>query len=334
MISVIMPCYNEEGTIKQVLEALLAQDVPPETFELVLADGMSTDGTRDRIAAFQQSHPELDLRLVDNPQRSIPSGLNRAIEATNGDPIIRLDAHSIPYPDYLRRCVEVLEDTGASNVGGIWEIRPCLDHWVARSIAEAAAHPLGAGDARYRIGGKPGPVETVPFGAFRREWVERVGPFNEEMLTNEDYEYNTRIRAAGGLIWFDPSIRSVYFARSSLTDLARQYWRYGYWKARMLTAYPRSLRWRQSLPPLFVFSTLVLGTASIFWNVALLLLGLQWVVYLAVLLSAGVVSSIQKKAPALIIGLPIAILIMHLGWGAGFLMSLLSSKSRSGNEER
>ncbi|MEJ2013945.1 MAG: glycosyltransferase family 2 protein, partial [Anaerolineales bacterium] len=248
------------------------------------------------------------------------------------DTFVRLDAHSIPYPDYLRRCVEVLEETGASNVGGIWEIEPRVDTGMARAIAEAASHPLGAGDARYRIGGEAGPVETVPFGAFRREWIERVGPFNERMLTNEDYEYNTRIREAGGTIWFDPSIRSVYFARSSLADLARQYWRYGYWKARMLAVYPRSLRWRQALPPLFVLSTLLLVAVGVFSKVALLLLGVQWFVYASILLSAGLVSSIRNKTPWFIIGLPLAILTMHLSWGAGFLLSLPGSRLGQGDE--
>jgi glycosyltransferase involved in cell wall biosynthesis len=304
----------------------------PERFEVIIADGMSTDSTCDRIDEFQRNHSELNHRLVENPERSIPSALNRAIETSHGDPIIRLDAHSIPSPDYLRRCVEVLEATGATNVGGVWEIRPRFDTWMARSIATAASHPLGAGDARYRIGGKAGPVDTVPFGAFRREWVERVGPFNEEMLSNEDYEYNTRIRQAGGLVWFDPSIRSIYFARASLIDLARQYWRYGYWKARMLVDFPGSLRWRQVLPPLFVLTTIGLGLAGAFWSPARALLGVQWALYGAVLLSAGLIRAFQAKSPGMILGLPLAITTMHSGWGAGFLVSLAQMLFGAGHD--
>lgn len=331
MISVIIPCYNEEETITQLLEALLAQDVSTDKYEVIIADGMSTDGTRDRIAEFHKNHPERKLKLVDNPERSIPSGLNRAIEASCGDPVIRLDAHSIPYPDYLRRCVEVLEETGAGNVGGIWEIKSRLDNWFAKSIAGAASNPLGAGDARYRIGGKAGPVDTVPFGAFRREWIESVGPFNERMFTNEDYEYNTRIREAGGLIWFDPSIRSIYYARSTLSELARQYWRYGFWKARMLATFPRSLRWRQILPPLFVLSTLCLGLAGTLSQPARYLLGVQWALYIPVLVMAGVFSALKSMSAGMILGLPLAILTMHLSWGAGFLVSLV--KLKIGNED-
>jgi len=318
MISVIIPCYNEEDTIGKVLQALLDQVLTSDAFEVVIADGQSTDRTLNRIAEFHQKHPELNLRVVENTERTIPSGLNIAIEASKGDPIIRLDAHSIPYPDYVRRCVEALEETGASNVGGQWEIRPQVMGWMAHSIAEAASHPLGAGDARYRIGGKAGRVDTVPFGAFRREWIKRVGPFNEKMLTNEDYEYNTRIREAGGLVWFDPSIRSIYYARSTLSELARQYWRYGFWKSRMLVNFPGSIRWRQFLPPLFVFAALCLGTAGIFWQLPRYLLGVQWAIYGVVLIAAGLASAVKTGSPGLIAGLPLALLTMHLSWGAGF----------------
>jgi succinoglycan biosynthesis protein ExoA len=323
MISVIIPCYNEEDTIVKVLSALLGQDIPSSAFEVIIADGRSTDATMDRIASFHSEHPEINLRIVENPERTIPSGLNTAIGASAGDTIVRLDAHSIPYPNYLRRCVEVLEETGAGNVGGIWEIKPRVDTWIARSIAKAASHPLGAGDARYRVGGQAGPVDTVPFGAFPRKWIDRIGPFNEKMLTNEDYEYNTRIRQANGLIWFDPSIRSTYFARSTFLELARQYWRYGYWKARMLAKFPGSLRWRQLLPPLFIFVTLSLGFAGFFWRPSLLILGVQWAVYGLFLFLTGAASGLKVGSPGMAAGLPLAILIMHLSWGTGFLVSLM-----------
>src|SRR3989304_7761914 len=120
---------------------------------------------------------------------------------------------------------------------------------MARPIAAAASPPLGAGDAGYRVGSQAGEVDTVPFGAFRREWLERVGGYDESLQTNEDYELNVRLRRAGGKIWFDPSIRSVYYARSDLAQLWRQYYRYGFWKARMLLRYPGSIRWRPALPP-------------------------------------------------------------------------------------
>ncbi|MCK5054167.1 MAG: glycosyltransferase, partial [Anaerolineales bacterium] len=268
-------------------------------------------------------HPELNIRLIDNPQRIIPAALNAAIEAAEGDVIIRLDAHSAPKPDYVERCLTVLEETGAANAGGVWEIQPGAETWMARAIAAAASHPLGAGDAHYRISGEPGPVDTVPFGAFRKEWLERVGPFNEELLTNEDYEYNVRIRKAGGVVWFDPSIRSIYFARSGLRSLARQYWRYGFWKVRMLRRYPETLRWRQALPPIFVLSTVILAALIFHWPLARLLLTAQLCAYLLITLFAALLESIRKKDKGLIIGFPPAIWTMHIAWGSGFLWSLL-----------
>ncbi|MFQ5944209.1 MAG: glycosyltransferase family 2 protein, partial [Anaerolineales bacterium] len=245
VVSVIVPSYNESATIKGLLEGLIEQSYELEHLEMVIADGGSTDGTVDVINEFRLQHPELNLRIVHNPDHTIPAGLNTAISEASGSTIVRLDAHSRPNVDYIERSLETLATTRAANVGGIWEILPSGDGWISRSIASAAASWLGAGDARYRVGGEAGPVDTVPFGAYPKEWLDKVGPFDETLLTNEDYEYNHRIRQAGGVVWFDPSIRSQYFARSSLSALARQYARYGFWKARMVVRHPQSVRLRQ-----------------------------------------------------------------------------------------
>jgi len=321
-VSIIVPCYNEAGTIELLLKAIQQQTFARSAFEVVLADGMSTDGTREAIDRFRQKHPDLTIRLVDNPKRVIPAALNRALEQARGDVIIRLDAHSIPQPDYLERCVGLLAATGAANAGGVWDIRPSGEGWLARAIAVAAAHPLGAGGARYRTGGRPGEVDTVPFGAFRREWVERVGRFNERLHTNEDYEFNVRLRKAGGKIWFDPSIRSTYFARGDLASLGRQYGRYGFWKARMLADHLDTLRWRQALPPLFVLSLLILVILVPFWRAAILLLGVELAVYALALLAAGLQAAIRRRDAMLFVGLPLAIGTMHVSWGGAFLWGL------------
>ncbi len=327
-VSIIVPCFNEVRTITKLFEAILRQSYPLESIEVVVADGKSDDGTRDAIQKYATHHPEMSIRLVDNPERIIPAALNAAIQAASGKVIVRIDAHSAPRPDYVDRCLAVLEETGAANVGGVWEIQPGADTWLARAIAAAASHPLGAGDARYRISGEPGPVDTVPFGAFRREWLERVGPFNEELLTNEDYEYNVRIRNAGGLIWFDPSIRSIYYARPDLRSLAHQYWRYGFWKVRMLRLYPHTLRWRQALPPIFVLSAVILTTLAFLFQLARLLLAVQLGAYLLVTSFAGLLESIRRKDMGLILGFPPAIWTMHFSWGTGFLWSALKGSLR------
>jgi glycosyltransferase involved in cell wall biosynthesis len=322
-VSIIIPCYNEQSTVRPLLEAIYAQTYPRADLEVVIADGMSTDRTRQEIAAFADSHPDLHIAVVDNPKRYIPAALNVALNEAHGELIVRLDAHSWPYPDYVERCVADLETGLGENVGGIWEIRPGAQTWVAKSIAAAASHPLGVGDALYRHTDKPAYVDTVPFGAFRRELLALVGFFDECLLTNEDYEFNARIRARGGKIWLNPAIRSVYFARSTFGSLAQQYWRYGYWKYRMLKRFPQTVRWRQGLPPLFVLSLLGLGLLGIFWSGFWVLLGVEALLYVSVLAAAGFRSAWKRREGYLAQGLPLAVSIMHFAWGSGFLWSMI-----------
>ena len=321
-VSVIIPCYNEEATIGLVLDALYHQTFPRDRFEVVIADGMSSDATRSVISEFHLNHPGLYITVVDNVARTIPSGLNLAIRNSSGRYIIRLDAHSIPDHVYITTCVELLNAGAGDNVGGMWIIKPGGEDWQARSIAEAATHPLAVGDARYRLGGEAQAVETVPFGAYRRDLISKIGGYNEALLTNEDYEFNVRIRQAGGVIWFDPKLWTTYIARSNFRELARQYWRYGYWKARMIKNYPSTLRWRQLLPPSFVLSILVLFLVGILVPYAWILLAIEIGVYLLVLLLVGTIGSIQKKSVGFALGLPVAISTMHVSWGTAFLYSL------------
>ncbi len=322
-VSVIVPCLNEQATIRLLLEAIYAQTYPRPDLEVVIADGMSTDGTRAEIAAFAAAHPDLAVTVVDNPPGSIPAALNRAMQQARGDILLRLDAHSMPYPDYVERCVADLEAGLGENVGGVWEIRPGGPGWLAESIAAAAAHPLGAGDALYRHATRPAYVDTVPFGAFKRELLALVGFFDESLLTNEDYEFNVRLRRSGGRIWLDPAIRSVYLARPTLGALARQYFRYGFWKWRMLRRYPGSLRWRQGLPPLFVLSLLGGALLAVFLPLFRPLLAAEILLYAAVLLAAGLQAAWQRRKIFLAVGLPAAIAVMHLAWGTGFLSSMI-----------
>jgi glycosyltransferase involved in cell wall biosynthesis len=324
-VSVIVPCYNEQSTIRLLLDALHQQTYPRANMEVIVSDGMSQDRTREAVAAFQKDFPDLEVRLVDNPLRNIPSGVNRGIEASHGDLIVRFDGHAKPYPDYVENCVKAHGEGRGANVGGVWEIRPGSDTWIAKSIAVAAAHPLGVGDALYRHTKQAAEVDTVPFGSFRRALIEKIGFFDESLLTNEDYEFNARVRKSGGKIWLDPSIRSVYFARATLLELIRQYWRYGFWKWRMLRRYPDTLRWRQALPPLFVVSLIVLAVLSIFVPLTRILLAGEILLYLSIMILAGFYSAFRQRKAYLIPGLPLAIPAMHIAWGSGFLWSMLTS---------
>lgn len=328
-VSIIVPCYNEEKHIRFLLDAIFAQTYPRTHLDVTIADGHSTDHTREVIADFVRAHPDLPLNVVDNHARTIPAQLNHAIAASSGEIIVRLDAHSGPYPDYVEKVVSALQAGKAQNVGGVWEIKPGAETWAARSIAVAAAHPLGVGDALYRHAKQAAFVDTVPFGAWQRVFLDKIGAYDETLLVNEDYELNARIRRSGGKIWLDPSIRSVYFARSTFAALGRQYFRYGFWKWQMLRRFPGTLRWRQALPPLFV------ATLVVWFLLGLISLGFRWLLLLELLIYFGILGLFALQAAArhkeifLILGLPLAITVMHVSWGGGFLWSLLSGMRKS-----
>ncbi len=322
-VSIIIPCYNEQATIRLLLEAIHQQTYPRAALEIIIVDGMSTDQTRQEISAFQSKYADLAIQIVDNPEQIIPAGLNRGISVASGQILLRLDGHAVPSPEYIERCVNDLNAGLGDNVGGIWEIRPAKAGAIARGIAAAAAHPLGVGDARYRYTDLPQSVDTVPFFAFRRELVDRIGKYDESLLTNEDYEYNVRIRQSGGTVWLDPAIRSTYYARPTLGALARQYWRYGYWKGRMLLRYPQTIRWRQALPPAFIASLVGLACLSLALPLARWLLVACLAVYSGILLAAGTWAALKQRYPMLLVTLPLAIATMHLSWGTALWWSLI-----------
>ena len=321
--SIIVPCYNEQATIRLLLEAIYVQTYPRQEIEVLISDGQSSDGTRQVIQAYQDEYPDLSIRVLDNPQQSIPSALNIAIRAAKGEYIIRMDAHSKPYPDYVERCIRALEFGKGDNVGGVWEIQPGGTGGLAGSIAVAAAHPLGVGDAHYRVGGEAKAVDTVPFGSYRRSYAMQIGMYDESLLTNEDYEFNTRIRSAGGTVWFDPSIRSIYYSRGNILALANQYFRYGYWKGKMLRRYPGTVRWRQLLPPLFAASLFVFSVVGLFIPVFRWILLFEVGIYLLVLMAVGLSLALKKADLSLIIGFPLAVATMHVSWGCALLWSII-----------
>lgn len=325
-VSVIVPCFNEEKRIRLLLDAIFLQTYPHQFLDVTIADGGSRDKTRQVVAEFQDEHPELRLKVVDNLVGSIPAALNVAIQASTGEIILRLDAHSAPYPDYVEKSVTALTAGKGQNVGGVWEIRPGSETWVAQSIAFAAAHPLGVGDALYRHAREAAIVDTVPFGCYRRTLVEQIGGYDETLLANEDYEFNARIRKIGGNIWLDPAIRSMYFARATFKALAHQYFRYGFWKLKMLRRYPETLRWRQALPPVFVFSLIILLILGIFWPLFAWVLAVEVFVYFFILEVASIKLFFSNHKLFLLPGLPLSIFMMHLSWGWGFLWSFFSEK--------
>lgn len=326
-ISIIIPCYNEEKTIAQVLAAIQEQSINIRACEVVIADGMSSDKTREVIEIFSNDHPELSIRVIDNPKRYIPTGLNTAIKASEGEYIVRLDAHCVPEKTYIERCITHLKSGTADNVGGIWIIEPGEDTPIAKAIAMAASNVIGTGNAAYRqAGSQEGFVDTVPFGSFKRSLFDKIGMYDETLLSNEDYDFNVRIRNAGGKIYLDPKIECIYFARTTLRSLAKQYWRYGFWKQKMLRKYPESIRWRQALPPLFILCVIFLFIISIFFPPFSILLIALLTLYL-MLVAISVVFDKRSKQLTFSENIltVVAIIIMHFSWGFGFLVSLVQS---------
>jgi len=192
LVSIITPCYREEKTIGRLLEAVRAQTYPVEMMEVVVADGISDDGTLREIELFRRSRPELCVRVLENPDRIIPSALNRAIAASHGEILLRLDGHSLPSSEYVATCVELLQRGKGDMVGGVWRIQPGDGSWQASAIAAAASHPFGVGDAYYRWASSAREVDTLAFWAFRKAWIDRVGLFDETLHSNEDYDFNSR----------------------------------------------------------------------------------------------------------------------------------------------
>ena len=326
-ISIIVPCYNEEKTIVSLLDALFHQTIDRSRLEVVIADGMSIDATRSLINQYQEQHPDLKIKIVDNPKRIIPAALNKALEVSSGEYIIRLDAHSIPAEDYIERCYAHLKNNDAENVGGVWDIQPGNNTIIARAISKAASHPLGVGGVAYRSDkALKGYVDTVPFGAYPSKIFTQIGTYDESLLSNEDYELNVRIRQSGGRILLDPAIKCVYFARCTFKSLAKQYWRYGYWKLKMLKRYPDTIRLRQAAPPLFVLWLLSLAILSIFTPLAALLFITTVLSYLFIL-GFSTMKIARKQTPMFRfwVGMVISIMAMHFSWGTAFLWSFFHS---------
>ena len=319
LVSVVIPVRNEAASIEATIESIIAQDYEGR-IEIIVADGMSDDGTREILDALAGRYEQ--LRYVDSPTGRTPNGLNLAIHASHGDIIVRCDGHAELPRDYVRTAVSVLNETGAVNVGGVQHAVGV--GWTQRAIAYAMTSRIGVGDARFHYGGEPGPVDTVYLGVFRRDPLFAAGLFDEELTRNQDYELNIRLRAAGGVVWFDPRLKVVYRPRSSLRGLASQYFHYGAWKRRVVRMHPESTRPRQLVPPLFVIALLAsVMLAFTPWRIAAL--PVPAVYLLAVGLATG--AQLWRARDAAVLGMPAAVVTMHVSWGLGFLVGTQEQRS-------
>jgi hypothetical protein len=291
---------------------------------------MSTDQTRAIIDNFARLYPRLPIQILDNPRGIVPTGMNIALPQAKGEIMIRVDGHCMIAHDYVRQCVDHIQKDGVDGVGGPMET--IAETFLARAIAIAMSSQFGVGNSAFRTtSGKSMLVDTVPFPAYTREIIERAGPYDEELVRNQDDEYNYRIRELGGQILLAEDVRSAYFSRSSLRSLWRQYFQYGYWKVRVLQKHPRQMSPRQFVPPLFVVRLLgsaILALAPVFRPISIAIPAL----YILTNLLAAMYTAAKRGWQYLPL-LPFTFAILHLSYGLGFLAGLVKFWNRWGDKQ-
>lgn len=334
-ISIVSACRNERAHIGPFLASLNAQDMSGLKWEAIIADGLSSDGTREILEAYAADHPE--IRIIANPGRIVSTGLNAAIRAARGDVVLRMDAHTRYAPDYCLRCVEALERTGADNVGG--PARTDATGKTGRAIAAAYHSRFSTGGARFHDVTYRGWVDTVPYGCWRKQTLLLLGLFDETLVRNQDDEMNLRLIRAGGKIWQDPVIVSTYSPRHCLSGLFGQYFQYGFWKIAVIRKHRLPASWRHLIPGLFVAANaaaLIVALAG--WGT-----GAEWLAYaitawFLVIAAYAVANLVASLSAAIQHGfdllpyLPIVFAVYHCSYGAGFLTGLLRFGCSPGGE--
>jgi glycosyltransferase involved in cell wall biosynthesis len=322
-VSIIIPTWNEEAFISACLDSILLNDYPKDKIDIIILDGMSSDQTPAIIQKYISRYPF--IRLINNPKRIQAPALNLGIKESRGEIIIRMDAHTLYDKDYIANCVKLLMENKGDNVGGVQN--PIGTNYISKAIAIATSTPFGVGNAYFRFSKQAMFVDTVYLGAWKKDTLIRLNGFNEQWVINEDYELNYRLRKSGGKILLSPSIKSAYFVRSSLRRLSKQYFRYGFWKAKTIITYPESLKIRQFIPPAFAFSLIISLLISPFVQWPLLIIGGSYTLFNLIysfLLSL-------KKGVIFFAILPVVFTIIHLTWGIGFLSGLLYFSSFKSN---
>ncbi|MDQ3390059.1 MAG: glycosyltransferase family 2 protein [Actinomycetota bacterium] len=316
-VDVVMPVRDEARHLEAAVAAISAQEYAG-AIRIHVAVAPSTDGTEALAARLAASDPT--VAVIPNPSGSTPAGLNAAIASSSAPVVVRADGHCQLSPGYIARAVETLARTGAANVGGIQ--RPVGVTPFEQAVAVAMSSRFGTGGARFHVGGREGPVDTVYLGVFRRRALTEVGGFDERLQRNQDYELNVRLRAAGHDVWFDPELWATYRPRSDLRSLSRQYFQYGQYKAQVLVRHPCSLKLRQLVPP--VVCTLVAGGLIVgpVWRRALL----APAGYVAALTAATGVEGRRQRGIRL--RLAAALATMHFSWSAGLLAWILGGRRR------
>ena len=317
-VSYVMPVLNEEAHVAAAVASLLAQDYAGPS-EVVLALGPSTDGTDAAVAALRMTEPR--ITVVQNPDGSTPSGLNRAIEASSYPIVVRVDAHSILPADYTSTAVEVITRTGADNVGGVMDAQGVTPF--EQAVAVAYGSRVGLGGTRHHRSGKEGPAETVYLGVFRRQSLMEAGLFDEGFKRGQDWELNRRIRSRGGTVWFTPALKVGYRPRASVWALARQFFSTGVWRGELARRFPANNGLRYWVPPVAVV-LIVLGIVAgcLAGLSPWLLLGLVVpAAYLLLVLASTVIA--RRHGFLAMAWIVVVLPVIHFTWGVGFILGFL-----------
>ncbi len=324
-VSIVMPVRNEADFIGRSLRAVLLQDYPPDLMEIIVADGLSTDATRTIIGKIEAEFG-VKIKIVDNPEQIAPTGLNHAIAAAKGEIIIRVDGHCEIAPDYVANCVRYLRENKAEGVGG--PIETIGETLAAQAIAVAMSSGFGVGGSAFRtINDREMYVDTVAFPGYKREIFDRIGIFNEELVRNQDDEFNYRLRKSGGRILLAPDIKSRYYSRGNLKSLWRQYFQYGFWKVRVLQLHPKQMSLRQFVPFGFVLTIAFLAVFSALTVFA----GWTLAAVLSFYLLADVAATIKAAKRIKFTGLPLVFFsfaILHFSYGVGFVGGLFAFRRK------
>lgn len=325
-ISIIVPCRNEASYIGRFLASAAAQQLDGFDWEVIIADGMSGDGTREIIERFCRLNPR--FRVIDNPSRVAPPGLNAAILQARGEIVVRMDVHAEYRCDYVRECVAVLDETGAANAGGAH--RPFAGGFRERVFAAAFQSPFAVGGALSHNCRYEGPVDTVIFGCWRKKTLEEIGCFDAGLVRNQDDELNFRIVRSGQTVWQSQRIISWYHPRTSVRQLFQQYFQYGYWKVPVILKHGAPASWRHLVPGAFVaaLAALVAATAlgaaaglGEFAAASSVMLGAVLALYLLACAAAAAHSALSHGW-AVVPFLPVLFAMYHFGYGCGFLLGV------------
>jgi glycosyltransferase involved in cell wall biosynthesis len=321
--SIVVPCRNEKAHIERCIRSIQAQENPELVMEVLVVDGMSDDGTREILRRLEAEDGK--IKVLDNREQIVSTGLNTAIRVARGDIIIRMDAHTEYAVDYVRHCVDTLRSSQADNVGGPWVAKG--EGYLSRAIAAAFQSPFAVGGARSHSQAYEGDVDSVYLGCWPKQSFLRFGRFDEDLVRNQDDEHNLRIRRGGGKVWQNPTIRSWYRPRGSLEALFRQYSQYGYWKVRVIQKHKLPASWRHLVPGAFVLSLLILVILSGVCLLSTNLLAPRFplsalycvlLIYAVAVLIASIVTAARAGCRLLLV-LPLVFTCYHFGYGIGFL---------------